>query len=231
MDLRAGTAGARVAHFPEILLHSERHHAIGGKVLQPDLLRLIVARHPKCLVTSEVRCVKAVCGNGADVGQELPRPLDCLLLEIIAERPVAAHLEESVVVDVLTHIVEIIVFAARTDALLRVARTLELCEPRVWVSLSEEDGLELVHPRVDEEERRVIVRHDGRGGPEGVLRFVLKEVDVCVAHVGHTSEDGVRSIKLVGNGGDQLCVRDGRGAHRVDHLLQPLPHLVLREVR
>ena len=37
-------------------------------------------------------------------GQELPRPLDSLLFEVLGERPVAEHLEEGVVVHVLAHL-------------------------------------------------------------------------------------------------------------------------------
>ena len=45
---------------------------------------------------------------------------DRFLLEVIAERPVAEHLEEGVVVGVLADVVEVVVLAAGADALLRV---------------------------------------------------------------------------------------------------------------
>ena len=45
------------------------------------------------------------------------------LLEVIAEAPVAEHLEERVVVGVFAHIVEVVVFAAGADALLGVRDT------------------------------------------------------------------------------------------------------------
>ena len=41
-----------------------------------------------------------------------------LLLEVVAEAPVAEHLEEGVVVEVLPHVVQVVVLPARTDALL-----------------------------------------------------------------------------------------------------------------
>ena len=46
--------------------------------------------------------------------------------------------------------------AAGADALLRVRRALQLGERMARVDLPDEDGLELVHARVDEEQRRVL---------------------------------------------------------------------------
>ena len=60
------------------------------------------------------------------LGEKLPSKVDGALLEVVAEGPVAEHLEEGVVVDVLADIVEIVVLASGTNALLRVARSLQL---------------------------------------------------------------------------------------------------------
>mmetsp|Transcript_1475 Transcript_1475/g.4732 ORF Transcript_1475/g.4732 Transcript_1475/m.4732 type:complete len:367 (+) Transcript_1475:614-1714(+) len=183
VQLRAGAARPRVTHLPEVVLDIEGHHAIGWEVLQPDLARLVVTRDTQCLVASEIRSVEAVLWDAADVGEQLPGPGDGLLLEVVTKGPVAAHLEEGVVVDVLADVVEIVVFAAGPDALLSVGGALELRQARVGVGLPEENGLELVHPRVDEEERRVVVGHHGRRSPERVLRLGGEEVDVGVPHV------------------------------------------------
>ena len=51
---------------------------------------------------------------------EFPRPLDGLLFEVIAEAPVAEHLEERVVIGVEPDVIEVVVFAAGADALLGV---------------------------------------------------------------------------------------------------------------
>ena len=55
---------------------------------------------------------------GSYLSEELPGPADSLLLEVIAKRPVAQHLEEGVVVHVLADVVQVIVLASRTYALL-----------------------------------------------------------------------------------------------------------------
>lgn len=51
-------------------------------------------------------------------------------LEIIAERPVAEHLKECVMVYILAHIIQVVVFAPSTDALLRVRRTFQFAKCR-----------------------------------------------------------------------------------------------------
>ena len=66
---------------------------------------------------------------------------DRFLLEVVAEAPVAEHLEEGVVVGVLADVVEVVVLAAGADALLRVRR------PLVRRLLgAEEDGLNWFMP-------------------------------------------------------------------------------------
>ena len=58
---------------------------------------------------------------------QLPGPFDRFLLEVIAEAPVAEHLEKGVVIGVEADVVEVVVLAAGADAFLRVggARRIE----------------------------------------------------------------------------------------------------------
>ena len=53
-------------------------------------------------------------------GQQFPRPGDGLGLEVVAEAPVAQHLEERVVVGVVADVFQVVVLAAGADALLAV---------------------------------------------------------------------------------------------------------------
>ena len=76
-------------------------------------------------VAGEVGGVEAIGGDAKDLGQQFPAPRDALSLEVVAERPVAEHLEEGVVVGVLADIFEVVVLAAGADALLAVGGTLE----------------------------------------------------------------------------------------------------------
>ena len=54
-----------------------------------------------------------------DLGDELPRVRDGQLLEVVAEAEVAEHLEEDEVTGGAPDLVEVVVLAARPDALLR----------------------------------------------------------------------------------------------------------------
>jgi hypothetical protein len=74
------------------------------------------------------------------------------------------------VVAVLADIVEIIVFATCTDALLCVYRTLQLGQRLSLANCPKKDGLELVHARIRKEQGGVIVRDDRGRGYCGAVR-------------------------------------------------------------
>src|SRR5256885_14197726 len=50
------------------------------------------------------------------LGQQLPGPLERLALEVVAEGPVAQHLEEGVVAGRVAHVFQIVVLAACAQA-------------------------------------------------------------------------------------------------------------------
>ena len=56
------------------------------------------------------------------LGQQVPGKLDRAVLEIIAEREIAEHLEEGVVARGIADIVEVVVLAAGADAFLAAGR-------------------------------------------------------------------------------------------------------------
>mmetsp|Transcript_136892 Transcript_136892/g.425291 ORF Transcript_136892/g.425291 Transcript_136892/m.425291 type:complete len:213 (+) Transcript_136892:2805-3443(+) len=182
VDLRARPARARVAHLPEIVLHVERQNLALRKVLLPDVPGLVVSRDVGLLgVTAVVGRIQAGRVNLVDLGQQLPSPADGLLLEVIAEGPVPQHLEEGMMVHILAHILQVIVLPTRTDALLGIHGALQLGEGVAWVDLADKDRLELVHASVDEEQGRIVVRHDGGGRDEGVVALLRKEIDEGLA--------------------------------------------------
>ncbi len=147
VDFAARPTRARIAHLPEVVLLAAgmdvRRINVGDAL--PKLGGLSIRLEPVGFVALEIRGVQAVLVDTPNVGEQLPGPLDGLLLEIVAERPVAEHLEERVVVGVLPDVVEVIVLPARPDALLRVRSPRK--GPR---SGAQEDILELVHPGVGE---------------------------------------------------------------------------------
>src|SRR5256885_4375988 len=91
-------------------------------------------------------------------GDELPRELDRVALEVIAKREVAEHLEERVVPRGVADLLEVVVLAACSHAFLhrRGAPTAR------WLLLAEEYFLELDHARVRKQQRRIVPRHHWR---------------------------------------------------------------------
>lgn len=80
--------------------------------------------------------------------------------------PGAHHLEEGVVVYVLSHVIEVVVLPARADTLLAVHCPPEACQRARWVGLPQKYGLELA-PAVSEANGRAR-RGEGRC-PQAVL--------------------------------------------------------------
>ena len=117
VDLGAGAAGAGVAHGPEVVLHPELEDAVRRDVSGPE------ARAPRRLAGSPPSPWKIVTFSRSSArpsvfGQELPAERDRVLLEVVAEREVAEHLEERVVAGRDAHVLEVVVLAAGPDALL-----------------------------------------------------------------------------------------------------------------
>ncbi len=157
VDLRAPPAGAGVAHLPEVVGHAQLADAIGGQEPAPDVERLVVARH--AAFAPEDGRVEPVDRQPPLVGEQRPGHRDRVVLEVVAEREVAEHLEERVVAARGADVVEVVVLAAHPHALLRGGGALVVAP-----LAAEEQVLELVHPGVGEEQRRVVGRHQrGRG--------------------------------------------------------------------
>ena len=107
-----------------------------------------------------------------DSGQQLPGVFDRLLLEVVTEGEVAEHLEERMVACGDADVLEVVVLAAGADTFL------DRRGPLVVALLeSEKDVLELVHPGVDEQQRRVLVGNQRRARDDAVAvgREVVEE--------------------------------------------------------
>ena len=191
VQLGAGTAGAGRTHGPEIFL------VAGLDVAETDDAALGQTRH---LAPDRRRFVVVLVDRGIEPGgidtvilrHQLPSVDDGLFLVIVAERPVAQHLEPGVVAAVLADGVEIVVLAAHPHARLAIGG------PGVGTGLAAKEGvLELVHAGVGEEQRRIVGRDDVAGSDDGVAAL-LEEVEKAAAdvrgfHGRHGSEIGARA--------------------------------------
>ena len=178
MNFRAGPARTGVAHHPEIVLLAAGTNVDFGvkagsfKKFLPMIVGFLVEFRRIAGAGFIDGGIKAVDRELPFVHDQFPRPFDGFLLEIIAEAPVAEHLEERVVVGVETDVFEVVVFAAGADAFLGVGSAARLVGT---FGLAQEDGHKLVHPGVREQEVRRIGQ-EARRRHNGVL-LRLEEVE------------------------------------------------------
>ena len=156
-DLRARTARSGLAHRPEVRL---RAHAGEALALDADLLQPYIGG---AVVVLEHRDPQPFRRKTQRVGHELPGEADGLALEVVAEAEVAEHLEERVMTRRVAHVLEVVVLAACAHAPLRARRA-----HVVALVLPEKNILELHHPGVGEEQRRVVARHERARRHDGV---------------------------------------------------------------
>ena len=150
---------------PEVIRLTKAEDAIGGNTdfLVPNVESLIILNVNRGIQTIGIQT--------HDLGQELPRPSNGLVLKIIAEGEVAQHLEESAVTGSLTHVLDI----AGTDALLAGGHTVA----RRNLSAGE-IGLQGSHAGVDQQQTLIVVRNQREAGQTQVI-LALKEREVHLA--------------------------------------------------
>ena len=100
VDLRTRTART-CAMLPEVVLSSEAENALrcNADLLIPDLECLIII-----LIDGRIQAVRIKTN---DLSQKLPRPVNRLVLEIIAKGEITKHLEEGAVTSGLSDILDI----------------------------------------------------------------------------------------------------------------------------
>src|SRR5713101_7578893 len=105
VDLRAWPARSSLAHFPEVVFITKPQDVVAVDVglFAPPLISLVIG--------GVHRGPQFVFGQTPHGGEQLPSPRDRLFLVIVAERPIAEHLKEGVVIGVSSHLFEIIMLA------------------------------------------------------------------------------------------------------------------------
>ncbi len=151
-DLRARAAGAGDAHRPVVLGLAQTHDPVVGQAGDPlpELHRLRVV-----LVDARVEAalLEAPAAVGDRLGDQVPGQLDRAFLEVVAEREVAAHLEERAVPGGLADVLDV----GGPHALLHTHRpVVRRC------LLAEEVRLERHHARVDEQQVGVLRQQRAR---------------------------------------------------------------------
>ena len=147
-DLRAWAARAGLAHRPEV---------VGGRNADDLAVRQAgdLAPQVEGFVVLGIDGDQQPLGRHPEfLGDQLPGELDRQILEVVAEREVAQHLEERVVPGGVADVLQVVVLAAGAHALLR-RRGAQV----VALLGAGEDVLELHHAGVGEHQRRIVARH------------------------------------------------------------------------
>ena len=164
VDLAARPAGPGLGHPPEVLVVA----GVDVAPLRHPLRRqadLVAPDVPGDLVVGVGRRGQPLRRDAEVLRQEAPRPEDRVALEVVAEAPVAEHLEERVMPRRPADLLEVVVLAGDAQDALVVDRAV------VGALLGAgEDVLELDHAGVREEERLVAGRNEARAGHDRVTR-------------------------------------------------------------
>ncbi len=197
-NLGARAARPQIAHRPEIVGAGDaddlRLRHAGD--LAPQFRRLVVV--------GEHGDEQPLGVEGEILGEQLPSEQDRPLLEIIAEREIAEHLEEGVMAGGVADIVEIVMLAAGAHAFLRRGRA-----QRCGLLLAGEHVLERHHASIGEHQSRVVTRHQRRRRHQLVVilgeeiekgRADLVGAGVAQAGMTHTLRAGRLGVAGLGAG-------------------------------
>ena len=168
VELAARPARPGRAGLPEVLPARQQDDPLARDAdAQPDLDRLLVGAEAELVVALEDRRPDLLGFESEALQRELPRELRGALLEVVADREVAEHLEEREVPVGRADVVDV----DRPEALLAGR------EPVVRrLLLAQEVRLERVHPGADEQRRRVVRGRDERRRRQPLVVARLEEL-------------------------------------------------------
>ena len=174
VNLATRTARTRFAHLPEVVVLVAEDDVVLGQILFPIVVSLLVHRHALLGGTLKHGGVEPILGHTIDLGQQLPSPINGLLLEVVAKGPVAEHLEHCVVVGVVSNLLKVVVLTRHTQTLLGVGSAGILA-----LGIAKEDVLKLVHTCVGKHQRGVVLYHHRSRGHDGVALALKEFQELC----------------------------------------------------
>ena len=156
VDFGAGAARTGVAHLPEVVVLVSVEDMVFRQVAFPETGCLVVALDAFGGAAFENGGVEVGRVKVKHINEIFPCPVDGLFFEVVAERPVAEHFEHGVVIGVVADLFQVVMLATGTEAFLRVGYAAIL-----WYGIAEDDVFELVHARIGEHERGVVLDNHG----------------------------------------------------------------------
>ena len=169
VELGARPARSRRACLPEVLGPGQPSDPVGrdSDPLPPEHGNLVLAE-AELRITRKHGGPEAVGGKSHVLRHEFPREIDRAVLEVVADREVAEHLEEGEMACREAHAIDV----RGPEALLHGGQP--------WRGRrlqAQEVGLQGLHPRGGEQHGGVVGRRNerGRGQPQMLLRFEVVE--------------------------------------------------------
>ena len=151
VNFRARTAGAGIAHGPEVVFFAHAKNAVGR---QP---RHFLPQPEGFFVVAVYGDIKLVLRQAQFFSDELPCKADGFSFKIGCKGKVAQHFEKGVVPCRAPDIFQVVVLAAYAQAFLRSGRAIV----RAFF-LSEIELFKLYHAGVREKQAWIVPRHEGR---------------------------------------------------------------------
>ena len=174
MNFGTRSAGAGFAHLPEIIVLIAVDDVFLGQIISPIAGGFVVSLQTLFGTAFKYGCVKPRSIEFKYFGQVFPGPGYGFFFEIIAERPVAQHFEHGMMIGVVPHFFQVVVFTAHPQTFLRIGH------PEIFGgSLSQKNVFKLVHSGIGKHQAGIVFDHHrcGRyylmplGGKEVFERF------------------------------------------------------------
>ena len=189
LGIRAAGAGDAGGAPPVVLLGQVEQVLVLHALRTPQVRRLLVAGAVGVALKHGEGQLVGVQAQPVLAGQEFPAPRDHLLLEVVAQGPVAQHLEEGQMAGI-AHLVDV----AGADALLHVR------QPRAHgMLLAHQIGHQRMHAGGGEQHGRVVLGNDRGGGDAGVALLLEEAEEQAAQLVGGLDVHGNDLLSYCGN--------------------------------
>ena len=156
MDFAAWAAWTGVAHFPEIVMPVAEENPVLREIFLPFHEGFGIHFSVVCRIPFEYCRIEPVLVNPVNLCQKFPGPCYGFFLEIVPEAPVAEHFKHGVVVRIMPHFFEVIMFPADSQTFLTVSNSLVF-----RCAVAEKPVLELVHAGIGEHQCRIVFHDHG----------------------------------------------------------------------
>ena len=157
MDLATWPAGPGLTHLPKVVFQAKFENSIFRDTLrEPQVISFSIARY--AAFTIEDGHVQLVFRNPKPLrrSNQFPRVGDGIFLEVIAKGKIPQHLEKRVMPVGEADIFQIVVLPTCSHTFLRRGRA-----SIIALLQAEKNVFELIHSRVSEQQRRVVMRDEG----------------------------------------------------------------------